>query len=77
MGSCYYCGKKGKEGSDLKQTKFFVEIREDVLSLRGDFWRDANSPSIPFGLCRECMAYAFEEGAQVLRKMSDQDFRNL
>lgn len=74
MGSCYYCGKHGEEGTDLKQI-FDIHIKENMKStffkkeiiLKGEFWAGPNIPTIQSGLCKKCMALAFQECAQALK----------
>ena len=79
--ACYNCGKRGEEGIDLKQL-FYIWIDEKEkrqfakeLLISGRFAIGRNIPSIPSGLCQECMALAFYEAASTVRNMSDGEFK--
>ena len=82
MDNCFNCEKEGEEGLNLKQD-FSIEIgksrggklfRKDIL-IKGELWRDVNIRFTRSGLCKDCVALAFEECARVLRRMDDANFK--
>ena len=82
MDSCFNCGRKDEKGIGLKQ-EFYIQIgekqrgklfRKEIL-IKGEFWRDVNIRFTGSGLCKECMALAFEESARVVRRMDEDNFK--
>ncbi|MBN2063095.1 MAG: hypothetical protein JW882_22010 [Deltaproteobacteria bacterium] len=71
---CYFCN-----GAKILKYSFEIPIKKadgdsKKFSIRGEFRRKPDMEGV-FMLCKDCMARAFEECAEILKKMSEDEFK--